>query len=155
MRAAGKQLGLSARGTWGGYRAGAGRKRIPRDKRGYVPHITRPRVTKSTPVHVTLRCVDGLRSLRHKRVVALIESIFAAENRKGFRLIHYSIQTNHLHLIAEGFSARNEPLPHAGDDFLAHVAGQRGGAEVGLRVLSHDARIAPLAGRTPNRATVA
>jgi REP-associated tyrosine transposase len=98
----GHQLGLSSRGTWGGYRAGSGRKRIPRDKRGYVPHIPRPKVTKSTPVHVTLRCVDQLPSLRRKTHQRLIERIFARENRKGFRLIHFSIQTNHLHLIAEG-----------------------------------------------------
>jgi REP-associated tyrosine transposase len=97
-----EQLGLSARGSWGGYRAGSGRKRIPRDKRGYVPHIPRPKVTKSTPVHVTLRCVDQLPSLRRKTHQRLIERVFARENRKGFRLIHFSIQTNHLHLIAEG-----------------------------------------------------
>ncbi|MEQ9323390.1 MAG: hypothetical protein RIF41_29775, partial [Polyangiaceae bacterium] len=48
------QLSLSGRGTWGGYRAGAGRKRIARDVRGYVPHTRRPKVTKSTPVHATL-----------------------------------------------------------------------------------------------------
>ncbi|MEQ9317561.1 MAG: hypothetical protein RIF41_00320, partial [Polyangiaceae bacterium] len=45
------QLSLSGRGTWGGYRAGAGRKRIARDARGYVPLTRRPKVTKSTPVH--------------------------------------------------------------------------------------------------------
>ena len=97
-----EQLLLSARGTPGGWRPGAGRKRIPRDKRGYVPHIRRPKVTRHTPVHVTLRCVDGLPSLRrptHKRV---IDDIFARESRKGFRLVHYSIQGNHLHLICEG-----------------------------------------------------
>ncbi|MEZ4447150.1 MAG: transposase [Polyangiaceae bacterium] len=96
------QLGLSARGRRGGYRHGAGRKRIPRDQRGYVPHLPRPRVTKATPVHVTLRCVEGLPSLRRRRTQRLIEIIFASENRKGFRLAHYSIQSNHLHLIAEG-----------------------------------------------------
>jgi REP-associated tyrosine transposase len=102
----GAQLGLSARGGWGGYRAGAGRKRIPRDKRGYVPHIPRPKVTKSTPVHVTLRCVDRLPSLRRSTHQRLIERVFAGENRKGFRLVHFSIQTNHLHLIAEGDDTR-------------------------------------------------
>ena len=96
------QLSLSGRGTWGGYRAGAGRKRIARDVRGYVPHTRRPKVTKSTPVHATLRCVDGLPSLRRKTHQRIIEAIFAEENRKGFRLIHFSIQGNHLHLIAEG-----------------------------------------------------
>ena len=90
------------RGTWAGYRAGAGRKRIARDARGYVPHTRRPKVTKSTPVHATLRCVDGLPSLRRKTHQRIIEAVFAEENRKGFRLIHFSIQGNHLHLIAEG-----------------------------------------------------
>lgn len=98
----GTQLSLSGRGSWGGYRAGAGRKRIPRDRRGYVPHTRRPKVTKSTPVHATLRCVEGLPSLRRKTHQAIIERIFAEENRRGFRLVHYSIQGNHLHLIAEG-----------------------------------------------------
>ncbi|MEZ4442662.1 MAG: transposase [Polyangiaceae bacterium] len=97
-----RQLGLSARGRRGGYRHGAGRKRIPRDQRGYVAHLERPKVTKATPVHVTLRCVAGLPSLRRRPTQRLIEAIFAEENRKGFRLTHYSIQSNHLHLIAEG-----------------------------------------------------
>jgi len=98
----GVQLGLSARGRRGGMRAGAGRKRIPRHKRSYVPHIRRPKVTKSTPVHVTLRCVAGLPSLRRANPQRFIERVFAKENRRGFRLVHYSIQGNHLHLICEG-----------------------------------------------------
>lgn len=102
QRKRGEQLGLSARGAWGGYRAGAGRKRIARDDRGYVPHTPRPKVTGRTPVHVTLRCVEGLPSLRRRRTQRVIEQIFGEENRKGFRLVHYSIQGNHLHLIAEG-----------------------------------------------------
>jgi REP element-mobilizing transposase RayT len=83
-------------------RAGAGRKRIPRHKRSYVPHIRRPKVTKSTPVHVTLRCVAGLPSLRRANPQRIIERVFANENRRGFRLVHYSIQGNHLHLVCEG-----------------------------------------------------
>ncbi|MEZ4445780.1 MAG: transposase [Polyangiaceae bacterium] len=67
-----------------------------------MPHLTRPRVTKATPVHVTLRCVGGLPSLRRRPTQRVIEAVFADENRKGFRLAHYSIQSNHLHLIAEG-----------------------------------------------------
>ena len=96
------QLGLGARGVWGGWRRNAGRKPIPRERRSYVPHITRPKVTKATPVHVTMRCVDGLPSLRRATHKQIILDIFAAENRKGFRLVHYSIQGNHLHLICEG-----------------------------------------------------
>jgi REP element-mobilizing transposase RayT len=87
-------------------RAGAGRKRIARHRRCYVPHIRRPKVTKSTPVHVTLRCVDDLPSLRRANPRRFIERVFANENRRGFRLVHYSIQGNHLHLICEGRDTR-------------------------------------------------
>ena len=71
-----------------------------------MPHIERPRVTRHTPVHVTMRCVDGLPTLRRSSHKRLIESIFRAESRKGFRLVHYSIQSNHLHLICEGDDTR-------------------------------------------------
>jgi REP element-mobilizing transposase RayT len=101
-----RQLALSGRGRWGGLRAGSGRRKIPRDKRGYVPHITRPKVTRHTPVHVTLRCVDGLPSLRRPTHKRTIDAIFARENRKGFRLVHYAILPNHLHLICEGVDTR-------------------------------------------------
>lgn len=94
------QLGLAARGRRGGYRENAGR---PKGRSGhYVPHIKRPEVTKSRAVHVTLRCVAGLPSLRNPVAGPLIEKIFAREgSRKGFRLVHYAIRGNHLHLICE------------------------------------------------------
>jgi REP element-mobilizing transposase RayT len=94
-----KQLALSARGTWGGYRAGAGRPRIA--NKSYVPHTKRAKVTKSEPVHVTLRCVKGLPSLRRANPHRIIKRIFAGESRKGFRLIHYAIRSNHIHLVCE------------------------------------------------------
>jgi REP element-mobilizing transposase RayT len=94
-----RQLGLSAR-TRGGYRAGAGRPRGRSDR--YVPHIRRPKVTRSTPVHVTLKCVEGIPSLRRLRRRRVILKVFAEEGaRKGFRLVHYSIRGDHIHLVCE------------------------------------------------------
>jgi REP element-mobilizing transposase RayT len=53
-------------------------------------------------VHVTLRLVDGLPSLRRNSTTELLLGIFAAEcDRKGFRLVHFAIRSNHLHLICE------------------------------------------------------
>jgi putative transposase len=53
-------------------------------------------------VHVTLRLLDGLPSLRRPRTVRLIEGMFAEERRKkGFRLVHYAVRANHLHLVCE------------------------------------------------------
>ena len=93
------QLCLAARSR-GGYRAGAGRPRGRSDH--YVPHVVRPRVTRHHGTHVTLSCVPGLPSLRRPVPARLIEEIFAAEGkRKGFRLVHYAIRRNHLHLVCE------------------------------------------------------
>jgi hypothetical protein len=51
---------------------------------------------------VTLRVRAGLPSLRTVSIVRAIEHGFAdACARPGFRLVHYSLQSNHAHLIVE------------------------------------------------------
>jgi REP element-mobilizing transposase RayT len=57
-------------------------------------------------VHVTLRIAKGIPSLRRFAVRRELERAFrAGRDRFGFRLVHYSIQGNHLHLIAEAEDA--------------------------------------------------
>jgi hypothetical protein len=54
------------------------------------------------PAHVTLRVRAGIPSLRTVPVVREIERTFAAGCvRPGFRLVHYSLQGTHAHLIVE------------------------------------------------------
>ena len=86
---------------WGGRRPGAGRKRAPDSG---IPHRSRPSLS-SVPAHVTLRVQPDVRSLRKRRVVDEVERTFSdGRARPGFRLVHYSLQGNHVHLIVE---ARN------------------------------------------------
>ena len=95
-----KQLGLRAVERRGGYRANAGRPKGRSDH--YVPHLPRPRVTRNNGVHVTLRLVEGLPSLRRAQSLLLVEGVFALERRRrGFRLVHYAVRGNHLHLVCE------------------------------------------------------
>jgi REP element-mobilizing transposase RayT len=69
-----------------------------------VPHRRRERFKKK-PVHVTLRAVDGLPSLRRGRVRrALVRILSLACIARGFRITDWSIQNEHLHLICEGRS---------------------------------------------------
>jgi REP element-mobilizing transposase RayT len=92
------QLALPCRGR-GGYRPGSGR---PRSGRAGVPHRQRPVLAAVFPVHVTLRVRAGLPSLRlaeSRRV--LVAAIAAARDRFGCRIVHYSIQSNHVHLLCE------------------------------------------------------
>jgi putative transposase len=92
------ELALKYRGR-GGYRPGCGR---PRSGRHAVPHRSRPRVAPRHPVHVTLRVRDEVWNLRSRRCFRALARGFAAGNdRLGFRLVHFSVQGNHLHLIVE------------------------------------------------------
>ena len=83
----------------GGRRAGAGRKK---SKASGMPHLRRAEVAARHPVHVTLRVARGCWNLRSRRAMRALEAAFhAGRERFGFRLIHYSVLGNHLHLITE------------------------------------------------------
>jgi REP element-mobilizing transposase RayT len=98
-RRAPKQLALPTPRSWGGRRAGAGRP--PKRSRPGVSHVTRPGHDRRHPVHATLRARSGLPSLRSRALAAALRDALAACPRRGFRLIHDSVQTDHLHLVAE------------------------------------------------------
>ena len=90
--------------TWGGARKGAGRK--PTRERAGVMHCRRPVLKKRFPVHVTWRMTDGVWNLRSRRCfTALSRAFWGGANRFGFKLVHYSVQGNHVHLLVE---ARDE-----------------------------------------------
>lgn len=92
------QLELRPR-TWGGKRKGAGRPKTGRTK---VAHRTRPHVTRHTPVHVTLRLRADLPSLRFERIFRIVRGALADVcDRDGFRICHFSVQGNHIHLLCE------------------------------------------------------
>jgi REP element-mobilizing transposase RayT len=86
--------------SWGGRRKGARRKR--RAARRKVPHVRRPDVDGRTPVHVTLRFVRGVGELRRRDRYRVVRRALAhAAVRRNFRICHYSLQGNHLHLVVE------------------------------------------------------
>jgi REP element-mobilizing transposase RayT len=94
-----KQTELSFR-QHGGARKGAGRK--PKGDRAGVAHRQRSTLANRHPAHVTLKLRPGLPSLRRQAERAAILAAFArGKDRFGFRLAHFTIQNDHLHLIAE------------------------------------------------------
>jgi REP element-mobilizing transposase RayT len=89
--------------TWGGARRGAGRPRT----RGGLPHEPRPEVRPYQPVHVTLKMAEHVWNLRSERSYAVIHrGIEAARRRTDVRIVHFTIEGNHLHLIAESRGTR-------------------------------------------------
>ncbi len=94
-------LSLSERPRWGGRRRRAGRKR-PGGTPKRLAHASRKRFSRPLPAHVTLHMRNDVPSLRTVPVVHEIERTFAAGCDRGdFRLVHYSLQGNHAHLIVE------------------------------------------------------
>ena len=93
-----QQLELRPR-TWGGRGDGAGRKPAP--GRRTVPHRPRVRHQRHCPAHVTLRASAAVPSLRVGRLLLATRSALAAASTSRFRVLQYSIQADHLHLVVE------------------------------------------------------
>jgi putative transposase len=96
------QLALRFKSTWGGARAGAGR---PAGSRRTVAHRQRPPHKARFPLHVTVRARGGLPPLREEQLAETIRRCIAAASDEGFRVVHFSVQKNHLHLIVEATGA--------------------------------------------------
>jgi len=106
------QAELFAR-SWGGARRGAGCK--PKGQRALASHSRRAMLAASHPVHVTTRLIPGLPSLRRTEELRVImQAIGRAQERSGMRVVHYSIQSNHLHLLVEARGRESLSLGIAG-----------------------------------------
>jgi REP element-mobilizing transposase RayT len=96
--AKGEQASFANVKTWGGPRINSGPKAGARPK---VRHRTRPEHHARCPVHVTMRRAKGLPSFRIDRLHRLVREAIRATRREGFRIVHYSVQADHLHLLIE------------------------------------------------------
>ena len=87
------------RHQWGGTRPGAGRKKDPR---AGVSHARREAVDPHHPVHVTLRLKQGLRTLRSGLPYHVLRmALTQGHERSGFRVVHFAVMSNHVHLLIE------------------------------------------------------
>ena len=71
----------------------------------------RPPHEPEHPLHITLRVLPHVPNLRAKRAFKAVKHALRLANSKGrhrhgFRITHYSVQSNHLHLIAEASDER-------------------------------------------------
>jgi len=53
------------------------------------------------PQHVTLRIRGGVRSLRRYRLVRVVRECIRRGHKPTFRVVHFTVLANHLHLIVE------------------------------------------------------
>lgn len=80
-------------------RVGAGRPPVG-DKAG-VPHARRPSIKARDPILATIKVLPEIWNLRGRRVVhEILEALFAGRLR-WIRIVHFSVQRDHIHLIVE------------------------------------------------------
>jgi REP element-mobilizing transposase RayT len=88
----------------GGKRKGAGAKRrvftLPPDKK-YERHVARPAVNSRHPQHVTFTVVDEIAPLRTRDMYAAVKRAIGISQDETFRIVHHSVQGNHIHLVVE------------------------------------------------------
>ena len=90
------------KGRWGGRRSGSGRRRI--HSKG-VAHRVREKVANRTPLHINFKLKTFI---RNKQCLKLLKRAILNSRSHGLRIIHFSLQSNHIHLIVEAES--NEVL---------------------------------------------
>src|SRR5258706_3389117 len=93
--------------TRGGKRKGAGRK--PKGARAGSPHEVRPEVRSSHALHVVMRVVPEVGSMRRRSMYkAMRDASIVAALRERFRIVHVSIQRTHIHMLVQ--AKTKEPL---------------------------------------------
>lgn len=89
-------------GGWGGLRGNAGRKRI---RSQGIAHDPREKVSIKTPLHVNFKFRI---SVRNKQTLKLLKRSIQNARSHGLRVLHFSFQSNHVHLVLE--AADNKKL---------------------------------------------
>ena len=84
-------------------RAGKPKKRPGPKPAVFAKVRHRPRAVHKywNPLHVTMRARRGLPSFRAERLYAAFESAVRRTRREDFRIVEFSVQDDHLHLIVE------------------------------------------------------
>ena len=62
-------------------------------------------MSKHDPRLVTLKCAEGLPNLRTRRAAEVVQRGMRLAQRREFRIVHYSIERNHVHMILEADDA--------------------------------------------------
>lgn len=92
--------------THGGQREGAGRK--PNGSKRRVGHRKRGALGGTVPVLVTMKLLSDVADLRARaRAKVVLGALRKARDRLGTRLVEYSVQHDHVHLVVEPRDTRS------------------------------------------------
>ncbi len=75
---------------------------------GVISHLARPEFAGRFPQHVTVRMLPRVWNMRSRRCFGVIKrAMWSASERFGFRVVHYAVMGNHIHLLVEADGKRS------------------------------------------------
>jgi REP element-mobilizing transposase RayT len=81
---------------------GAGRPKLPAHKRKSIAHRKREDIPDQKPLHVTIKINKQIvYTLRNKILFKKISRAIVQARAKGLRVIHFSVQRDHIHFLLE------------------------------------------------------
>lgn len=87
------------------FRRGEKRKRAGRKSKSWragSPHKTRPEIKPHHALHVVMRVVSAVGSMRRRKLYkAIRDATIIAALREWIRIVHISIQRTHIHMLVE------------------------------------------------------
>src|ERR1035437_9703574 len=98
-----KQLEFKKVKGWGGKRRGAGRP----NRTSQVSHGKRPKVDFKKPLHITMKLKKNSPNLRTKTTLNDFSASLLEAKKFGLNVLHFSIQTDHVHMIVEAKNNRD------------------------------------------------
>lgn len=66
-----------------------------------IRHISRERVNKPTPLHLTIKVRENKANIRNKRILKALHHAIKRARFKKLKVIHYTLEYNHIHLLVE------------------------------------------------------
>ncbi|MBC7711716.1 MAG: transposase [Rhizobacter sp.] len=76
-----------------------------------IRHISRPKVLKPTPLHLTIKVRSNKADIQNKIILKSLHRAIIRGRLKGLKIIHYALEYNHVHLLVE---ACNNIVLHKG-----------------------------------------
>lgn len=69
-----------------------------------IRHISRPRIKKPTPLHLTIKVRSNKADIQNKIVLRTLHRSIMRGRLKGMKVLHYTLEYNHVHLLVEASS---------------------------------------------------
>lgn len=66
-----------------------------------IRHTARPFLERSTSLHLTVKIRREKADLKNKSILLLLKRAIQRGRRKGLKIIHYSLEYDHVHMLVE------------------------------------------------------